>query len=244
MNIINAYYDRILDIFIEVYGKIIENAQPGHCMKATGFSLEVLRDLYGRLGFLNTKTQFFILSEDPEHTGNEYITPTKLIELRNDLTISILVLIPINSSTSAEDSYGNATFQELSITDFDRILFNKLHDEVASHSAVKTILTYAERALNATMQAKINYLLYVTLSGCTDEAIGNGMYMLGMLPDSSIVSKKEYIPQYLSKNDDCTVVLSDYSQAIADRISALPVKAGSIQPKAAKFLYKRKKNVV
>ena len=124
MNIINAYYDRILDIFIEVYGKIIENAQPGHCMKATGFSLEVLHDLYGRLGFLNTKTQFFILSEDPEHTGNEYITPTKLIELRNDLTISILVLIPVNSSTSAEDSYGNATFQELSITEFDRILFN------------------------------------------------------------------------------------------------------------------------
>ena len=236
MNIINAYYDHILDIFIEVYGKVIENAQPGHCMKATGFSLEVLHDLYERLGFLNTKTQFFILSEDPEHTGNEYITPTKLIELRNDLTISILVLIPVNSSTSAEDSYGNATFQELSITDFDRILFNKLHNEVASHSAVKTILTYAERALNATMQAKINYLLYVTLSGCTDEAIGNGMYMLGMLPDSSIVSKKEYIPQYLSKNDDCTVVLSDYSQAIADRISALPVKAGSIQPKAAKFL--------
>lgn len=236
MNIINAYYDRILDIFIEVYGKIIENAQPGHCMKATGFSLEVLRDLYGRLGFLNTKTQFFILSEDPEHTGNEYITPTKLIELRNDLTISILVLIPVNSSTSAEDSYGNATFQELSITEFDRILFNKLHDEVASHSAVKTILTYAERALNATMQAKINYLLYVTLSGCTDEAIGNGLYILGMLPDSSIVSKREYIPQYLSKNDDCTVVLSDYSQAIADRISALPVKVGSIQPKAAKFL--------
>ena len=236
MNIINAYYDRILDIFIEVYGKIIENAQPGHCMKVTGFSLEVLRDLYSRLGRLNTKTQFFILSENTEHTGNEYITPTKLIELRNDLTISILVLIPVNSSTSAEDSYGNATFQELSITEFDRILFDKLLEEAASHSAVRTILTYAERELNATMQAKINYLLYVTLNGCSDEAIGNGMYMLGMLPDSTIVSQKEYIPQYLSKNDDCTVVLSDYSQAIADRISALPVKVGSIQPKAAKFL--------
>ena len=236
MNIINAYYDRILDIFVEQYGNIIENAQPGHCMKVTGFSLEVLRDLYERIGLLDTKTQFFILSEDPEHTGHEYITPTKLIELRNDLTISILVLIPVNSSTSAEDSYGNATFQELSITEFDRILFNKLQEQVASYSSVKAILTYAEKALNASMQAKINYLLYVTLNGCSDEAIGNGMYMLGMLPDSSIVSKKEYIPQYLSKNDDCTVVLSDYSQAIADRISALPVKAGSIQPKAAKFL--------
>lgn len=236
MNIINAYYDRILDIFMEEYGYNIENAQPGHCMKVTGFSLEVLRDLYGLLCLLNTETKFFILSEDPGHTGHEYITPTKLIELRNDLTVSILVLIPVNSSTSAEDSYGNATFQELSINDFDRKLFNKLMGEAGTHSAVKAILTYAERALNATMQAKINYLLHITLNGCTDEAIGNGMYLLGLLPDSSIVSKKEYISQYLSKNDDCTVVLSDYSQAIADRISALPVKAGSIQPQAAKFL--------
>lgn len=236
MNIIKAYYNRILDIFIEEYKKNIEQAQPGHCMKVTGFSLEVLHDLYGRLLLLETDTKFFILSENPEHNGHEYITPTKLIELRNDLTISILVLIPVNSSTSAEDSYGNATFQELSISEFDRILYGKLLEEVKTLSAVKAILTYADSALNATMQAKINYLLYVTLSGCTDEAIGNGMYMLGMLPDSSIVSKKEYIPQYLSKNDDCTLVLSDYSQAIADRISALPVKAGSIQPTAAKFL--------
>ena len=236
MNIINVYYDRILDIFIEEYGNIIVYAQPGHCMKVTGFSLEVLRDLYKRLCLLKTDTKFFILSEDPEHTGYEYITPTKLIELRNDLTISILVLIPVNSSTSAEDSYGNATFQELSISGFNRILYGKLLNEMASHSAVRTILTYAENALNATMQAKINYLLYVTLNGCTDEAIGNGMYMLGLLPDSSIVSKKEYIPQYLSKNDDCTVVFSDYTQAIADRISSLPVKSGTMQAKAAKFL--------
>lgn len=236
MNIINAYYNRILDIFIEVYGNIIEQAQPGHCMKVTGFSLEVLRDLYGRLLLLDTKTNIFILSEDSEHTGHEYITPTKLIELRNDLTVSILVLIPVNSSTSAEDSYGNATFQELSISEFDSILYNKLLNEVGSHSSIKTILSYADSALKAPLQAKVSYLLFVTLNGCTDEAIGNGIYMLGLLPDSAIVSKKEYIPQYLSKNDDCTIVLSDYTQAIADRISSLPVKSGSIQPKAAKFL--------
>ena len=236
MNIINAYYDHILDIFMEEYGGNIENAQPGHCMKVTGFSMEVLRDLYGRLLLLDTKTKFFILSENPDHVGHEYITPTKLIELRNDLTISILVLIPVNSSTSAEDSYGNATFQELSISHFDRILFAKLQEEVKSHSAVNTILNYAEKALNASIQERINYLLYVTQNGCTDEAIGNGMYMFGMIPDNSIVSKKEYIPQYLSKNDDCTVVLSDYSQAIADRISALPIKSGTIQPEVAKFL--------
>ena len=95
MNIIKAYYDHILDIFMEVYGESIQTAQPGNCMKVTGFSMDVLRDLYGRLCLLDTKTQFYILTEDEDLTGHEYITPTKLIELRNDLTISILVLIPM-----------------------------------------------------------------------------------------------------------------------------------------------------
>ena len=40
MNIIKAYYDHILDIFMEVYGKSIESAQPGNCMKVTSLSLQ------------------------------------------------------------------------------------------------------------------------------------------------------------------------------------------------------------
>ena len=119
MDIIKAYYDHILDIFMEVYGNTIKEASPGHCMKVTGLTMDVLRDLYSRLCILETKTQIYILTEDEEETGHEYITPTKLIEMRNDLTIPLLVLIPVNSFTSAEDSYGNATFRDLSISDFD-----------------------------------------------------------------------------------------------------------------------------
>ena len=237
MNIIKAYYDRILDIFMEEYGDIIRSAQPGHCMKVTGFPMEVLHNLYGRLKQIKTDTQVYILSEEPNHTGNVYITPTKLIELRNDLTISILALIPVNSSTTAEDSYGNATFQNLGISEFDNIMYGKLQEEVKAFSAVKNILSYADKALKVTLQDKINYLLYVTLSESKEQAIGNGLYLLGMMPDNSIVSKKEYIAQFLSKNDDCTIVISDYSQAIADRISSLPVKADTIQGEVAKFLH-------
>lgn len=236
MNIINAYYDHILNIFMEVYGENIKNAQPGNCMKVTGFSMDVLRDLYGRLSLLNTSTQFYILTEDENLTGHEYITPTKLIELRNDLTISILVLIPVNSFTSAEDSYGNATFRDLSITDFDERLFSKLEAQLADKTAVKNALNYADRTPNVSLQDKIKYLLYVILNGSTDDAIGNGLYLLSLIPDTTIVSKKEYIPQLLSKNDECAAVLADYSLSIADRISSLPVKPGTIQAEAAKFL--------
>lgn len=236
MNIIKAYYDHILDIFMEVYGKSIESAQPGNCMKVTSLSLDILHDLYARLSLLNTKTLFYILTENPDMTGSEYITPTKLIELRNDLTKSILVLIPVNSSTSAEDSYGNATFRELSISNFDEILYQKLETQLSGKQAIKDTLNYVGKALDCTLQDKIKYLLYVILNGGTDEAIGNGLYLLNLLPDSSLVSKKEYIPQFLVKNDECISVMADYSMGIADKISTIPVKPGTIQQNVAKFL--------
>ena len=221
---------------MEVYGESIKHAQPGNCMKVTGFSMDVLRDLYNRLSRLETSTQIYILTEDEDLAGKEYITPTKLIELRNDLTISILVLIPVNSFTSAEDSYGNATFRDLSVSDFDERLFVKLQGSLSDRQAVKHALSFTDKMPEVSLQDKIKYLLYVILNGGTDEAIGDGLYLLNLIPDSTIVSKKEYIPQLLAKNDDCAAILADYSLSVADRINYLPVKPGTIQAEVAKFL--------
>ena len=236
MDLIKAYYDHILDIFIDVYGDTIKFASPGHCMKVTSLSLDVLRDLYTRLSKIETKTQIYILTEDEELTGKEYITPTKLIELRNDLTFPILVLIPVNSFTSAEDSYGNATFRELSINDFDARLSYVLETQLNGVKGIKQILVFAEKALNVPIQDKVRYLLYVSLNGGSEEAVGNGLYLLGLIPDSNIVSKNDYIPQFLSKNDECQAILSDYSISIADKIGNLPIKAGTLQDDVAKLL--------
>lgn len=236
MNIIDAYYNHIINIFIKEYGEIIENAKPGHCMKVTGLTMDVLSDLYVNLSNLNTKTHIYILSEKPEHNSSEFITPTKLIELRNDLTISLLVLIPVNSSTSAEDSYGNATFHELSISDFDQKLYDRLYKDAEANKKVIDILKFAERALGLNLIDKIKYLLYLSLNGYSDDAIGNGIYLLGLLPDSIITAQKDNVPQYLSKNDECVQMISDFAKSIADRIAELPVKTGTIQPAVAKFL--------
>ena len=237
MDIINAYYDHILDIFMEVYGRTIKDASPGHCMKVTGLSFDVLKDLYSRLrNNLETETKFFILTEDEELKGPEYITPTKLIELRNDLTIPLLVLIPVNSFTSAEDSYGNATFQELSINDFDSRLLYKLEERLSNLRNLKSILNYADRALNVTIQEKVRYLLFISLSYNVEEALGNGLFLLGLIPDSVIDTKNEHIPQFLSKNDECISILSDYSLSLADKIGNLPIKAGTLQDDVAKLL--------
>lgn len=236
MDIITAYYDNILDIFMEVYGDTIKNASPGHCMKVTGLSADVLEKLYDRLKSIETKTQIYILTEAEELPSHAYISPTKLIELRNDLTIPILVLIPVNSFTSAEDSYGNATFRELSINDFDARLLNKLEGILSGIKGIKQILAYTDRALNITVQDKVRYLLYISLNGQTDDAVGNGLYLLGLIPDSNIVSKNDYIPQFLSKNDECISVLSDCMVSLADKVGSLPIKSGTLQDDVAKVL--------
>ena len=60
----------------------------------------------------------------------------------------------------AEDSYGNATFRELSIKDFDARLFYKLGEQLDGVKAVKQILTFADKTQNVTLQDKVKYLLY------------------------------------------------------------------------------------
>lgn len=234
MDLRREYYNRMLDIFMSCYGNIIENASDGHCMKVTGFPLEVLPELRNKINSRETQAECYILSETL--SGSEYITPTKLIELRNDLTKPILILIPVNSSTSAEDSYGNATFQDLSVKTLDFMLFKSLLNETDGNKTIKTVLQYAEKNLNVSVNDKINYLLYVVLSGLTDKEIGNGIFYLGLIPDEKLAQRKEYTPSFLMKNDDCISVMSDFSSTIADRVVELPIKANSLQKDVAAFL--------
>lgn len=234
MDLRREYYNRMLDTFMSCYGNVIENASDGHCMKVTGFPLEVLPELRNKITSRETQAECYILSETL--SGSEYITPTKLIELRNDLTKPILILIPVNSSTSAEDSYGNATFQDLSVKTLDSMLFQSLLDETGGNKTIKTVLQYADKNLNVSVNDKINYLLYIVLSGLTDKAIGNGIFYLGLIPDEKLAQRKEYAPSFLMKNDDCISVMSDFSSTIADRVVELPIKANSLQKEVAAFL--------
>ena len=139
MDTISLYYDKILDIFMSEYAEQICSASEGHCMKVTGLTLEVLKKLYQKICSLNTSCKFFILSESEEDLGKEYITPTKLVELRNDLTVPVLALVPVNSSTAVEDSINNATFHELSIGRLDDILLAKLKVDFANDTILSLI---------------------------------------------------------------------------------------------------------
>lgn len=237
MNTTQLYYSRILDTFIEEYKDQLTQVKEGHCMKVVGLPLDVLENLYDRLKALDLSLQIYILSETNE--GDRYISATKLIELRNDLSLSILVLIPVNVSTAAEDSYGNATFKELSIAHLNHRLLSKLMAEVQNNDIIREILGFTKEGFS--QQKILDYLLYVIENGQTKEAIGKGLFILGLLPDADIAKESTLVRRRLSINNESVTQMVDYSKQINDRIDALPLLPNTLQRELAMFLQMEKK---
>ena len=237
MNTTQLYYSRILDTFIEEYKDQLTQIKEGHCMKVVGLPLDVLENLYDRLKALDLSLQIYILSETNE--GDRYISATKLIELRNDLSLSILVLIPVNVSTAAEDSYGNATFKELSIAHLNQRLLSKLMAEVQNNDIIREILGFTKEGFS--QQKILDYLLYVIENGQSKEAIGKGLFILGLLPDADIANDSTLVRRRLSINNESVTQMVDYSKQINDRIDALPLLPNTLQRELAMFLQMEKK---
>lgn len=234
MDIKDLYYQHILELFVKEYRYELDQAQNGHCMKVVGLPINVLEQLLDKLNVLNTRVRCAILSETL--VGERYISATKLIELRNDQTTPVLVLIPVNNETSAEDSFGNATFRELSISHLNQMLINELLDKAKgkNNAVVNNVLDYMKDV--SSFIQDLNYLLYLDDNNFTDEAIAHGVFYLGLLPDADLCKTPNNIRRRVALNVKCTDILSDYSKSITDRITLLPIKNETIKAKAVQFL--------
>ena len=230
------YYERFLPFLVESYSKTIKAAKPGHCMKVTGLALTELQTLVPLLRPINPDVSIFILSE--EETGADYIRASKLIELRNNPEETLLVLIPANSRTSAEDSYGDATFLNLSAADLKGPFLDYLVYEIPEDKkAIWETIWMALKQYVSPGLPLVNYLLFVDSEHYSDESWGNGLFMLGILPDSKLVSKETNLLRSLALNKEkCSDVLCDYSIAPADRVAILPIQPQTIQKKLLKIL--------
>lgn len=241
MDIAELYYNKILSLFVDTYKSEISTAQPGHCMKVTGFSLNRLQELLKLIQEIETATHTYILSETD--FGDDYVSPSKLIELRNDLSIPLLVLIPINSRTSAEDSYGNATFKELSVRYLDENLYRQLLSNLpaTAKTVVNEIFDYFKDSIS--LSEKINYLLYLEANNYTNTALGKGIYVLRLIPDSILADNTEVLRKRLSYNAQNIELISDFSKSISERIAELKLEQNTIQKEIANFLQSESKAI-
>jgi len=100
-----TYQKLLSEILTQRLSDAIDKAEPGHCMRIEGLPYEILDAIGSALQNHANNAKVVLLSNLP-HKSYE-VSATKLIELRNTAEDShpLLVLIPSNLRTAAEDSF-------------------------------------------------------------------------------------------------------------------------------------------
>ena len=129
-NFKQIYYSKIVELITKIHRNEFQNAKPGHCMKITGLGADQLVVLWEELKKQFSNIDVFIINEMEEEEC--YISATKLIEFRNNQQRPLLILIPANNRTAAEDSYGNATFKEIALDNIEQELLKNLISKIPS----------------------------------------------------------------------------------------------------------------
>lgn len=234
---INTYYKRIIDLILELHKSDLGNASPGHCMKITGLGLNELEFLWDIIHDKYPAIDIFIVSGGSSGS-NKFISATKLVELRNRQDAPLLILIPSNSRTAAEDSYGNATFKEISLEGIEQRLKEELIATIPqnyAHLIKSEILQYLYSTSISTVSI-IKYLLALEEDGYSNEAIGNNIYLLNLLPDEKLIEEHEKVRSRLNFNLESTALLSSFSKPLYDRIAELPLEPNTLQKEIVSFI--------
>lgn len=225
---ISLYYEYIINLIVELYREELQNAKPGHCMKIMGMGNDEMLMLWDVLSkeFKNLDT--FVINE--RDTKTPYISATKLIEYRNQQRKPLLVLIPSNNRTAAEDSYGNATFKEISLEPVEAELKNRLHNKIPAlqKSYIDQIFGMV-KAHEMKQSNVIDYLLAVEQDEYSNESLGKHLNLLSLFPDSDLLIEDKLFRSRLNLNMESTNLLCSFNRPLYDRVEELKIEKDTLQ---------------
>lgn len=202
----------LLPRLAEVLGK----RGPGHCMRVTDLDRDLMVRLCGGLRSMAPGTTIVVLADESLRrlAPDIAVSSTKLVELRNplpsdELRPPLLVFVPNDLRVSAEDSFGVATFEELSIGGAYGELIARLLGSVPVplRSAVEALLQELRREgagwRFADDASVARFLLTASLNDFDAEAIGAALFELGLVPDFELLSVPERAPARVVRNREC-----------------------------------------
>lgn len=235
MNLTAKYYGKIVDQLIEKYHLEFEGATSGHCMKVTGFGKEYLPLLLERISQAYSHIQVYQLSEEQE--GQSFVTSTKLIELRNKQEKPLLILVPANSRTAAEDSYGNATFKDITPDGLESNVFLALEGEIpdTANTIWREIIFFLNSSKVDTGGKTLLLLAWQEL-GFEVEKLGSFLHHLGLVPDDDIHKDFGRIRSRLNFNLQSVRELTAFNKSIFERVRRLPLDKDSVQEEVVNLL--------
>lgn len=195
---------------------VLGKREAGHCMRVTDLDRDLMVRLCGGLRSLVPGATVVVLADKAlrQSAPDIAVSSTKLVELRNplpndELRPPLLVFVPNDLRASAEDSFGIATFEDVSIDGAYRELISRLLDAVPAplKGAVEALLQDLRREGSrwrfADDASVARFLLTAQLNDFDAEAIGAAMFELGLIPDFELLSVPDRAPARSARNREC-----------------------------------------
>ena len=193
---------------------LISKRSAGHCMRVTDLDRDLMLRLCGALRSRSNGATVVILADDAlrAQAPDFAVSSTKLVELRNplpndELRPPLLVFVPNDLRVSAEDSFGVATFEDVSVGQVYQKLAQALNAElpVPIRVAIEVALSSleGEKWPYADSAAIARFLLTGKLNDFDPPAIGAALFELGLVPDFDWLADPERAPARLNRNLEC-----------------------------------------
>ncbi|MBK8463953.1 MAG: hypothetical protein IPL36_13365 [Nigerium sp.] len=224
--------------------EILKGREPGHCMRVTDLNERIMEALCARLHSTATHASVFILGGHEDEGKPFRVTSTKLVELRNpdaqgNLRPPLLVFVPTTLRTSAEDSFGVATFEDVSFPTVYHDLVTSLTGQVPA--TLKAAVESATRVLAeeswpfAHDVAIARFLLTALRNGIDGETLGASLYELGLIPDFRLLADPAAASIRVTKNLSCVRALMESPQSMRGRISDLGLSDETLTTRLSSF---------
>jgi hypothetical protein len=195
---------------------VLSKREAGHCMRVTDLDRDLMVRLCGGLRSLVPGATVVVLADKAlrQSAPDIAVSSTKLVELRNplpndELRPPLLVFVPNDLRASAEDSFGIATFEEVSIDGAYGELISRLLGAVPAplKGAVEALLQDLRREgahwKFADDASVARFLLTAQLNDFDTEAIGAALFELGLIPDFELLSVPDRAPSRVARNREC-----------------------------------------
>ena len=227
-----TYHQLLAEIITVNLSKLLQTAEPGHCLRLEGLPHNVLDDVCRSLQSEANGAKIVLLSNNPKESYQ--VSATKLIELRNSAEKShpLLVLIPSNLRTAAEDSFDRATFKQLEVGSFPAMVVKRLQDELPD--TLGKVFLRIKGFLDTTLTRVpfsdwASYLLACRQNSYSLESWGKCLHHVGLIPDSLLAKNLDILEQRLHQNSMAVDCLTDEKQPLISRIAALQIEGNNIQ---------------
>ena len=236
----------IEDLLLPRLTEALHARAPGHCMRVSDLGRELMAALARALRRQVPKASVHVLTDDATTTGGDlYVSSTKLVELRNPLPDGSLrpplcIFLPANLRTSAEDSFGSATFEEFPVGGAYDALRQRLLERAPSplQGYVRDLLQLLgeQRWRWADAVAQVRYLLCAHANGSDGEAFGGALYELGLIPDFRLFDDPSAAYGRVRKNHECVRQLTDGDSSVLGRVLDLDLASKGMRRRLTEYL--------